>query len=206
MAYIQGQAANRTAFLSLADVPVTGILYTDITVQYLPAGSNILVTKIMTSADWLEIGNGVYRITFDPSETAIVGDFTFFIMSVLFDNFLYDEFTIEPSVTPITSPLPAQCVVSGTIVNQSALPPSLLKIVARPAAFPAQSGNTILSADAVWTYADAYGNFSLALIRNSIVIIEVDRCGIRAQITVPDVPSANLIDLLPPLPNVYPLS
>jgi len=206
MAYIQGQASSRTVYLSLLDVPATTVQYTDVTVQYKKAGSQVLATKVLVASDWLNIGNGIYSINFSPTDMDTVGDFTFFLTSSLFDNFLYDEFTIEPATTPIQAPLPSQCIVSGTIVNQSGLPPRPVKVVARPAAFPAQSGQNIMSADAVFTYVDAYGNFSLALVRNSVVIVEVERAGIRAQINVPDSPTANLIDLLPPLPNVYPIT
>lgn len=200
MAYIQGTQSNRAIYLTLADVPATTVAYTDVTIQYVKSGQTSYVPKTLTSAQWIVLGNGVYKIVFTATEMDTLGDFLYTITGAKFDNIVYDEFTIEPAPAGSQTVLPNQCIVSGTVFNQSALPPQSVKIVARPAQFPAKDGNNILTADAVWTYADAYGNFSLPLIQNSVALIYIERAGIRgAQITVPASPSANMIDLLPPI-------
>lgn len=199
MSYPQAAASSRTLFLALGSTPALSVPYTDLTVRYKKQGQNTMTLKPMTAGDWVELGNGLYSISFSANEMDTVGGFTYTVESgsSLFDNFLYDEFTIEAAVAGTTAPLPQQCVVYGNLANQSALAPQHIKIVARPVQFPAKYGQTILAADAVWTYADAYGDFTLSLVRNSICVVEIERTGIKAQITVPDSPTANLIDLLP---------
>jgi hypothetical protein len=201
MAYLQGAIADRTVYLTLADVPATGLLYTDVTVQIKPQGQPSLTTKTLQSSDWIELGQGKYSLVFSALDMSAVGDFTFTITGSLFDNFVYDEFTIEPAPAGGSGlTLPQQCVVSGNIANLSALPPSYgepIKVVAYPSQFPAKYSGTILVGRAVWTYIDAYGNFSLPLVQNSVVIFTIKGAGIRAQITIPQSDTANILDLLP---------
>jgi hypothetical protein len=206
MAYIQAQITNRTVYLTLADVPATSLLYTDVTVNIKKSGQTAFTPKVLASTDWVNLGNGLYTLVFSALDMDTLGDFTFVLSSSLFDNFIYDEFTIEPAPIPGVAPtLPTQCIVTGTVVNQMALPPRLLKVTARPAQFPAKDAGVLLAGDIVWTFLDAYGNFSLPLIKNSVVIIEIERTGIRAQITIPDAPTANITDLLPPISTDYSL-
>jgi hypothetical protein len=208
MAYIEATVVYRTVFLSLVDVPALGIPYTDVTVGIKQSGGTAFTPKVLQVSDWIELGNGLYSIKFNSTDTDTVGDFTYVLSGSDFDNFLYDEFTIEPAPTGGVSPaVLQQCVVSGTLANIMALPPTgePLKIVAYTPQFPAKYQTTIVSGDVAWTFADAYGNFTLPLLRKSTVIVEIKRCGIRAQITIPDAPTANLLDLLPPFEIDYSL-
>ena len=208
MSYIQSAPASRTLYGTLADIPATNVAYTDVAIAIKKAGDLAFTPKVLTSADWINLGNGLYSINFLPADTSTVGDFTYTANSLLFDNIIYDEFTIIPP--PPASPptvLPSQCIISGNIANIMALPTSRepLKIVFYPPQFPAEFAQTILAADAAYTFADAYGDFSLPAVQGSTIIVEIKRCGIRAQITVPMSPSANLIDLLPPFVIDYSL-
>lgn len=208
MAYLQGLAADRTIYLTLADVPAIGVPYSAVSGKIKKQGANIYSTWPVTALNWFELGGGQYSVAFSPNDTDTLGDLTYTLSSTLFDNFIYDEFTIEPAPPSYSpGPLPQQCIVSGNLANLSAVPPQRepLKIVAYPTQFPAKFGSTLLAADAVWTFADALGNFSLALVQNSVVIIEIKRTGIRAQITVPQSSTANLVDLLPPFVVDYSL-
>lgn len=209
MAYLQASTINRTVYVTLADVPAIGVLYTDIVVQIKKSGQTNFTTKTLAPADWVDLGiPGVYALVFSASDSDTVGDFTYVLTSTLFDNLVYDEFTIEPP-PPASTPavLPQQCVVSGNLATIMATAPSgePLKIVFYPPQFPAKYAQTILTAQAAWTFADAYGNFSLSLVRKSTVIVEIKRCGIRAQIVIPDSPTANLLDLLAPFAIDYSL-
>lgn len=206
MAYLQASPANKTIYLTLAGIPATTILYTDVSVSYLPAGASVVIPLTLTADQWLNLGNGVYSIQFPPTATVVVGDFTFFLSSDLFDNFIFGELTIEPVPATQEVVLPQQCIVTGTVLNMSALGPNRLQVRARGVGFPAKTGAFLLSGDEVWTWVDAYGNFSLPLIRNAIMMVEIERAGVRAQITVPDAPTASLISLLPPIDFDYSIS
>lgn len=210
-------ARMRTAYLTLVDVPATGVSYTDVVAQIKKQGHTSFTTKVLSSSDWVNLGGGLYSISFSAGDMDTPGDFTYTLSGSEFDNFVYDEFTIPPISSGgggggsggggDSLSLPEQCIVTGNIATLSSLPPFAepLKIVAYPSQFPAKYSNTILTADAVWTFADSLGNFSLGLVRKSIVIIEIKRTGIRAQITIPDNATANLMDLLPPFTVDYSL-
>lgn len=210
-------ARMRTAYLTLADVPATGVAYTDVVVKIKKQGHTSFTTKVLSSSDWVNLGGGLYSLSFSVGDMDTPGDFTYTLTSSEFDNFVYDEFTI-PAVSSSgggggsggggdSLSLPEQCIVTGNIATLSSLPPFAepLKIVAYPSRFPAKYSKTILTSDAVWTFADSLGNFSLGLVRKSVVIIEIKRTGIRAQITIPDNATANLMDLLPPFTVDYSL-
>jgi hypothetical protein len=204
MAYLQNQGADRTVYLTKVDVPATTVTYADITVKYKKNGQSVFTTKTVTPSEWVNLGNGIYTLRFTASEMDTTGDFLFTVEGPLFDNFIYDEFTIEPAPAGSgPAVLPGICVVSGAVRNVQNLNPQLLKIVFRPVEFPARYNMTMIAADAIVTFPDAYGNFSVQLIRGSVVIVEIERAGIRSQITVPDAASANLLDLLPPFAVDY---
>src|SRR5262249_55164397 len=156
-------------------------------------GQTDFSTKVLSSSDWAELGNGLYSLRFSSADTNVVGDFTFTLASAKFDNFVYDEFEVEAQPEGVEVPNnPQQCLVSGSIENIAAASPTgePLKVVVYQPSFPAKSNKLIISADPVYTFVDSQGNFSLALVRNATLIVEIKRCGIRAQITVPDAPTA----------------
>ena len=205
MAYIQATSGDRTVYLSLVDVPAASVGYTDVTVRYKKNGSSGFSVKTMTSADWINLGQGMYTLRFSSNELDTLGNFTFTVAGPLFDNFIYDEFTIEPAPSGAFVPAPPMtCVVSGTVKTVGGVAPQQLKVVARAANFPATYGDNLVSADTVWTYADSLGNFSMNLVQGATLLIDIERVGIRAvQIRVPFAPTANLIDLMPPIPIDY---
>jgi hypothetical protein len=204
MAIIQSQIANRVVYLSLSGAAATSVPYSAVTVNYLKSGQTSFTVKALTSGTWINLGLGFYSIGFTALEMDVVGDFMYTMSSADFDNFKSDQFTIEPQV--ILNPVlqPNQCAVSGSVFTQNAQAPQGLRIIARPAQFPASDNGNILAADAVWAYPDSIGNFTLILIQNSIVLITIERTGIyNVQITVPASDTANLLDLLPALPYDY---
>lgn len=210
MAYVQSTVVYRSIYLTLANAPATGLTYAQISCQYKKSGGGSFVTKVLGPSDWTEYGDGIYSVKFLATDVDTVGDFTFTLGSipsspVLFDNLVFDEFTIIPPPSNVPAVvLPKQCIVSGTLSNQSALPPINTKLVFRPKLFPAEYGSTLIVADPLYTYTDAYGNFSIALVQGSVVLVDIERAGIRGvQFTVPNSTTANFLDLIPPIPNDF---
>jgi len=201
---IQGKQSDKTIFLTKNDVPVSGILPSQIAVSYKKQSQNSLYTKTMNNLNWIPLSEpGYYTIRFSEDEMDTVGYFFYTIVCSLFDNFIYDEFTIEPSAgAPAGAPVHT-CVLYGRIQAITGIPVQEQRIIIRPVAFPAKYGSTILSAVAGKTVADVYGNFTISLVRNSVVVIEIERTGIRHQITIPDQPQVELSTLLPPFAADY---
>ena len=56
-----------------------------------------------------------------------------------------------------------------------------------------------LLSERIIVYPDAYGNFSVQLLRYAEVIVEIKRLGINYKFTVPNQATAPLLGLLPPI-------
>ena len=61
------------------------------------------------------------------------------------------------------------------------------------------AGPSLIDGSLLRTTPDAFGNFSVVLLRGKKVIVEIERSGIKQTITVPEQATANLVDLLPPI-------
>lgn len=197
---IQGRTWESNVILLLSGVPVTGVLPSNVTVKYRRVGDTTLQTKAMSSANWLEVGNGLYTIKWATTETQAVGPFLFQLSSgAVFDSF-YDEFDVLPY--PVGAVLsPTKCIVTGNIVDIGGNPDQDLQVKFRIAKYPATYQGAIAGGKPIYTTADPLGAFSVALIRGAIVIVSIEQAGLKQQFTVPDQDSAALLDLLPPINN-----
>lgn len=195
---LQGQLTERTYYLTLANVPVTGIAYSAVTVKLKKFGQTAFVVKTLTALDWVELGNGYYTLKLSPSDMDTVGSTAVIVSGLAFDPVTLDQFMVDPVPTPVLAAGPDICVLTGTIKNISGGEPLHTRVTARPVEFPAKYNMNVIAADIVWTVLDSYGMFSLPLVQGSTVIIEIERAAIKHQIVIPYAPSANLIDLLPP--------
>ena len=200
--YFQDTPSERTVFLSLAGVPATNIAYADVACQTKKAGHNAFSNKILNIDNWINLGGGYYTIRFSGSDMSKVGSFVYTLAGVGFDNFAYDEFAILAA--PDTT-VEDKCIVTGKFISLSGNKASQIKVCARAIEFPAKSGNRIVAADVIWTTLSYDGSFELPLLRGATVIVEVPRAGIRHQIEIPDTPSAELTQLLPPFAVDYTL-
>ena len=205
MALIQNNAAERNIYLTQLDVPVTGVLPAAVVCQYRKEGQTTLTTKTLDSSNWIELVNGFYILKFTAAEMDTLGFFFYTLTGTGFDNFLYDEFTLEPAPGGgggggVVGP--ATCVVTGSFRTVGNRIPANARVTFRPVAFPISAGGSVVSGDTVVTYLDAYGNFSVSLLQGVTVIVEVENAGIRHQITIPFLPAAALLDLLPTFPVI----
>lgn len=155
-------------------------------------------TKATVSGDWLEIGNGLYVLKWASSEMSALGPFYFEVTGATFDPHI-SEFDVMPN-TPAQIVSPGVCVVSGNIVDLGAQASTGHPIRFRLAKAPALAAGALVAGAVLETRPDAYGAFSIALNRGSKVVVEIEAVAIRQQITIPDQETANLVDLLPPIP------
>src|SRR5574343_1346266 len=95
MAYIQNSIAYRTVYLTLADIPATAIAYNAFVLEYKKSGQAGWSVKTMTALDWTNLGDVMYSVRFSAADMNTLGDFTFKLTGVGFDNFVYDEFKVE---------------------------------------------------------------------------------------------------------------
>jgi hypothetical protein len=104
-------------------------------------------------------------------------------------------FLKEASLVP-----PNLCTISGNVVDLGGVPAAGTRIVFRIAGVPKRTGDSLVVSDRITTYPGAEGSFSVNMVRGAVVLVEIDPAGIKNQFTVPDLPTASLLDLLPPIP------
>lgn len=184
-------------FLSLTSTGATGIVFDDVTVAIKKQNESSFTNKVLATEDWVEIGDGFYALKFSTTDTNTVGELLFTVSGADFDNFEFDKFLIE-AVPVGVDQIPADtCLIQGNVRDIGGDAAVDHRVFIRPADIPAQSGDTILSSIPKISHTDNLGNFNVALLRNQIVLIDVNNTGVKIQFTVPDQVSALLTDLLP---------
>jgi len=199
--YYQDASSERTVLLSLAGTPVSGILPANVICKIKKTDQTAFTTKVLTALNWVNLGSGYYSIRFSAEDMSRTGSFVYTLTGVGFDNFAYDEFVILPSPNTVEKDI---CVVTGQIVDIRSVNSTVpIKVSMRPVEFPAKYKNKMVAAATIYTYLDSEGKFSLSILRGVICIVEIPRVGIKHQITIPDVATADLISLLPPFAIDY---
>lgn len=193
----QGIGYETTVRLMDGSTPVTGILPGDVTVKIRKTGDILFTEKVMNADSWVELENGFYILRWNASDMSEIGSFFWSIAGAGFDFQAY-EFQVSPyPVMPAMTP--ATCVVSGNMVDLGGTPEAFADIVFRPIKLPTEANGILITGRPIRTKPNAYGSFSVSLIRGMQAIVDIEWVGIKTQIIIPDAATANLIDLLPPI-------
>ena len=67
--------------------PKTGIAYTVVTVEYVKEGDSSFTEKTLASEDWVELGNGIYNVSFTAAELDTKGKFIWNVKGTGFLNY-----------------------------------------------------------------------------------------------------------------------
>ena len=175
-----------------------GVSFDEMSVYYSKNG-DAFEHKVLAVEDWSELGNGYYTLRWSAADMDTLGEYSFRALCPYANEEVFEKFEIEPTPFGVDAQAPI-CIVTGNLVDIGGDPSHTATVVFRPQYVPGVAGYSLISADLIRTYPDAFGNFSVKLLRSSQVLVVIERTGIRNLITVPDAPSANLIDLLPPIP------
>lgn len=178
--------------------PALNLIYTDVTVRMRkPYGD--CETRPLSVEEWQELEDGYYIVKWTPGDMAAPGLFFFKVWCFGCSDWAVSSFDIvpQPFYLDVEAPI---CVVTGNIVDIGGSPLAIETIVFRPLYVPVVAGPSIVAAGIIRTSTDAFGNFSVKLLRGMQILVEIDRAGIRYQILVPDLPTAPILDLLPPIP------
>ncbi|MCJ7520993.1 MAG: hypothetical protein MUP21_02050 [Dehalococcoidia bacterium] len=193
-----GQQKDLTFQLLLGATPVDDVLYSDVTLDIRKNGDPAFANRVLLTEEWVNLGGGYYALRFLADDYDRLGDFRYRLIGLAFDT-LSGSFDIDPAPISYLAQAPS-CIVSGNIVDIGGVGMRLQPITFRPRFVPALSGLSLIASGLIQTGTDAVGNFSVALIRGSKVLVEIQAAAIRYEITIPDASSANLLDLLPPFP------
>lgn len=180
--------------------PVEGITYEDLTLQIRKNGETEFSERAVAETEWLELGLGFYALRFATTDFDVLGEFRYVLSGPSFDTHS-GYFDVDPA--PISyETAPPQCIVSGNIVDIGGAGLSQSRVFFQPKNVPGKTGGSIIASGSLNLLTDVHGNFSVKLIRESRVLVMIPDAGIKVLIDVPDASSANLLDLLPPIPPV----
>lgn len=178
-------------------LPVTGLSYNDVSLTIKKAGG-LFSTKVLSETTFIEVGSGYYEIYWGVSDMDVIGEFYLKLTPEIDGGITFEKiFDVLPPPV-FTSNAHPTCIITGNLIDISGSPMTGAPIVFRPKNVPIFAGPSLLGSSRVPAYPDAFGNFSVELLRSVQVLVEIDNAGIRQLITVPDQETASLIDLLPP--------
>jgi hypothetical protein len=169
------------------DLGTTGIVAP--TVKYWKPGLTAMVSHVVQVADWVELGSGFYALSLPATLFDVPGKFLLEVDSVV----IVDDVIPPP---PSMLGYPFTCLVSGNLVTIGGQPGQNDQIVFRIVNVPKRFGQSMAVVDRIVTKPDAYGNFSVALLKGATVLAEIPQAGINQQFVVPDAPAADLADIL----------
>lgn len=198
MNVVQSKDSDILVRLFSGVTPVTGLLNTDISMVVWKSGATTFSSRSVPVADWVEVGNGYYVLKMRAVDFDTLGMMVILLSGGSFDP-LEKELTVEPAgVGNLASP--SLCIISGNTLDLTGEVLPGKQVVFTPTGAPTIHGSSVVNYKRIITYTDVLGNFSVSLLREAAAIVEIPEAGLRAQITVPDQPTALLLDLLPPTP------
>lgn len=175
-------------------IPAAGVLSVDLTVQYWLPGMALLQTLTIAETDWDEIDVGVYALRIPKSILQSVGQFYLKINGMALRE---SRQTLEVIHAPITFVQPELCTVTGNVVDLTGDPDCCSEeIQYRVVGGIVFSGQSFVNSRLKTTRTDSYGNFVLPLIKGADVMIELKTSGFKKTITVPNLSTVQLKDLL----------
>lgn len=195
---LQGQPTDILVRLTLASVPVTGVLFNQVTMTLWKNSGVTFAARPVITTDWVEVGNGYYVLKLNASDSSQLGMMVFKLNGGLFDEYSKELFVEPAPIALLVSP--QTCIVSGNTLDLTGQVMVGKQVIFAPTDAPMAYNTSVVNYSRIISYTDALGNFSVKLLRGAAVIVEIPEAGLRAQFTVPDQSTALLLDLLPPIP------
>jgi len=193
----QSIAADLIAILTdSSGLPVTGLVYSDVTVQYRKEGAGSFTNKALTAPDFVELGSGIYTIAFTAAELDTLGSFLFKVTGASVSQFVSISTVVAAGATP--TPISVNtCVISGHVLNPAGSPVSGVSVSARILGAPSIQNNYVLTGGRISVTTDAAGEFFISLIRLAQVEITISAVNYKRKLVVPNVTTANLFQDIP---------
>lgn len=210
MAYVQVKQGTATwlpfiaANVNTGD-PRTGITYGLVDVACKKATQSAFVTKVMTSPEFRENGNGVYEILFSSAELNVLGTFLYVVNgngglpAPAVRQFVGQAFVVSASdYTPGSISLDT-CVLTGNLVDMKGQPLVNASVSARVIAMPQIIGADPniggVCSDLMGAQTDSAGFFALEVVQGATVDIAIPRINYRRSLVVPSETTAKLFTL-----------
>jgi len=191
----QGLSSDLLAVLTTpAGLPATGLIFSSVQCQFRKEGDPTFKTKVLTALTFIEAGQGFYRITFNgTTELTVPGSFAFTVFGPTIQQF-YGEAQVRAasSLIPTVSVALPMCQLTGNINDLSGEPVVGAAISARIIGMPTILTNVGMTDSLQTTVTDDNGVFVLSIARTAVVDVFIPKINYRRQLTVPNLPTADL--------------
>ena len=81
----------KVLFLDASGNPVPGLIFSDVTLRYLRKPDTSFNAFALSGANFIELSDGIYKITLDGTVLAYVGELLLYFSGGLFENFTYRQ-------------------------------------------------------------------------------------------------------------------
>lgn len=152
-------------------------------------------TNAMTEVDATNLP-GLYRVAFDHSEDLTTSELFFVRLQNTGGNARIEDSTIAFGPLRVAAALD-QCALFGTVVdiNGQGDANKVVRVSIIPNTILTTGSKPGVSVDKLDTYTDDTGGFSINLLRNLTIRLQIPSMGYDRKIVIPDAPSANFADL-----------
>lgn len=187
----QSVISSLIVYLTLDNVAVTGLVFSDLTCGYRKEGAGTFTAKALTALNFIEIGSGVYTVEFTAAELNTLGSFTFLLNGVLIDQAVVIA-TIQAAPTAGTTVAVSTCVITGHVFTLGGAAIQGAVVSAKLLALPTVLNNVGISSDVITTQTDSNGEFFLSLTRAAEVELTIPEINYKRIFVVPNEITANL--------------
>lgn len=139
---------------------------------------------------------GYYNIPVNKSYLSEIGTYIFILEGYETQIEVKEECFPRPLNS---SPMPDLCIIEGNVRNISGQSEFKTQptITVRPLKLPLVNASNLLAGERTSTISNFEGYFSIPVIKNTTVLIEIKECGFRVQANIPNQDFVRLEDLIP---------
>lgn len=174
--------------------PREGLGAADLVVELKPAGAAAWSPKVLTAADWEEVGHGAYLLRLDPAEVAPAG-----VLAVLVAGQPALAPPILPAITELevvperefsaTRPNLPRTTLVGQVAGLDGRPLGRATVTATLLQVPVILEGIAVAGDAVIVASDDDGFFELRLITGATADVDIPAARWRRTLIVPPPPA-----------------
>jgi len=176
---------------------VTGLTFESVVVSLRKFSEAGLTEKPLVAEDFIELENGFYVLVLSEIDTNTLGSL-FIKVTGAFDIIYHQDYVVPVPISILQSP--SLCLLVGNIVDVGGDPEWNSPITFRIVELPKIFYGSLVSSKAIRTVTDAFGNFTVPLLRGATVVVGIENTAIKHTILIPQQETADLTDLLPTLP------
>lgn len=197
---LQSTASSITIYLeTTAGSDATGLVFSDVSVDLKKEGEASFSAKVLSGANFTEVGGGTYEITFTTAETDTLGNMYVRVSGATIRTVVHSVYVTESAPVVVSNSLTIPTTdLFGYITGADGSPLVGAAVSARVLATPSvgSSGGEgyVSGTSLITTKTDSDGFFVMSLVTGSQIDLFIPASNYRRTLTVPS-SSKNVFDL-----------